>query len=88
MGGELKIVQITDADKEKLRAFELSLDCVRSSERPLLEINGFRVAVISAEELEYFQALEDAEDLRQAREAMAEPGERVNWETLKDELGL
>ena len=80
------MVQMTETDK--LKAFEQSLESVREGERPVLEINGQRVAVISAEDLAYFHALEDAEDLRQAREAMAEPGECISWEELKNELGL
>lgn len=80
------MVQMTETDK--LKAFERSLEDVKIGERPVIEIDGLRVAVISAEDLAYFQALEDAEDLRASREAMSEEGESVTWEALKDELGL
>lgn len=80
------MVQMTQSDK--LKAFEQSLESVREGERPVIEIEGQRVAVISAEDLAYFEALEDAEDVRLAREAMAEPGPTVSWKELKSELGL
>lgn len=74
-------------ETEKLKAFEQSLQSVRDGDRPVLEINGQRVTVISAEALAYFQALEDAEDLRQARVAMAEEG-GIELEELARKLGL
>ena len=46
------------------------------------------VALISVEDLEHFEALEDYFDGLAADAAMAEGGERVTWENLKSELGL
>lgn len=79
------MVQMTETDK--LKAFVRSLEEVKVGERPVIEIDGLRVAVISAEDLAYFQALEDAEDLRASREAMAEEG-GIELEELARELDL
>ncbi len=45
-------------------------------------------AVISVEDLELLEALEDRYDIEAAREALAESDERVPWEQLKERLGL
>ncbi len=45
------------------------------------------VAMVPIADLEALRELEDAIDLRAAREAMSEPGE-VSWEALKAKLGL
>jgi len=44
------------------------------------------VAIISKEDLEMLEYLEDQADLTAVREAMKESRETVAWKTLKDEL--
>lgn len=58
-------------------------------ERIVLERHGKAVAaVISADDLELLEALEDRFDVEAAREALAEAGESVPWEKIKKRLGL
>lgn len=57
-------------------------------ERIALERHGKTVAaLVSADDLELLQALEDRIDLAAARRALKEPGRR-NWTKVKAELGL
>ena len=59
------------------------------NERVLLLRHGRPVAaLISAEDLELLEQLEDAADLRAAKEALADPeqGPPVPWEELEAEL--
>lgn len=57
-------------------------------ERIALERHGKTVAgLVSADDLEFLQALEDRTDLTAARKALKEPGRR-NWTKVKAELGL
>jgi prevent-host-death family protein len=57
-------------------------------ERIPLERHGKTVAaLVSADDLELLQALEDRIDLAAARQALKEPGRR-NWTKVKAELGL
>ena len=59
-----------------------------SGERIALERRGKTVAaIVSAEDLELLQALEDRVDLAAARRALREPGRR-SWAKVKAELGL
>jgi prevent-host-death family protein len=60
-------------------------------ERVVLTRHGRRVAaVVPIEDLELIEALEDARDLDEVREALADPAnrERMAWDDLKGELGL
>jgi prevent-host-death family protein len=60
-------------------------------ERVVLTRHGRRVAaVVPIEDLELIEALEDARDLDEVREALADPAnrERIAWDDLKGELGL
>jgi hypothetical protein len=45
-------------------------------------------AVVSAEDLEILEALEDRRDLEEARQIMKKPGRLVPWEKMKKHLGL
>ncbi len=57
-------------------------------ERIALERHGKTVAaLVSAEDLELLQALEDRVDLAAARRALREPG-RHRWTKVKADLGL
>ncbi len=57
-------------------------------ERIALERHGKTVAaLVSADDLELLQALEDRIDLAAARRALKEPGRR-SWTKVKAELGL
>ena len=59
-----------------------------TGERIALERRGKTVAaIVSAEDLELLQALEDRIDLAAVRRALREPGSR-NWAKVKTELGL
>ena len=57
-------------------------------ERIALERHGKTIAaLVSAEDLELLEALEDRTDLAAARKALREAGRR-NWTRVKAELGL
>ncbi len=43
--------------------------------------------VISVEDAELLEYLEDQEDIRAARKALKEPGPDIDWEDIKKELG-
>jgi prevent-host-death family protein len=45
-------------------------------------------ALVSVEDAELLERLEDEADLDAARRALAEPGSAVRWDALKAELGL
>lgn len=58
-------------------------------ERLTLTRRGRAVAaVVSVEDAELLERLEDAADLDAARRALAEPGDSVEWNALKADLGL
>jgi prevent-host-death family protein len=60
-------------------------------ERVVLTRHGRRVAaVVPIEDLELIEALEDARDLDDVRQALADPAnrERIAWNELKARLGL
>jgi prevent-host-death family protein len=60
-------------------------------ERVLLTRHGKAVAaIISADDLELLEALEDRDDLEAARAALADPEnqEEIPWEQVKADLGL
>ena len=62
-----------------------------AKERVVLTRRGKRVAaVVSIEDLELLEAIEDRMDLDAARKALAETGKKgtVAWSLLKSELGL
>jgi PHD/YefM family antitoxin component YafN of YafNO toxin-antitoxin module len=62
---------------------------IHEGERVLLEKDGRPVAaLISLEDLEFLEALEDAADVDAARTALAEPGENIPWERFKAERDL
>jgi len=60
-------------------------------ERVLLTRHGKPVAaIISKEDLEYLEALEDRDDVAAIEAALADPDnqEEIPWEQVKTELGL
>ena len=58
-------------------------------ERVILTRRGKPVAaLISAEDLAFFEELEDADDVRAAEAALAEGGEPIPWEQVKRDLGI
>jgi prevent-host-death family protein len=60
-------------------------------ERVLLTRHGKPIAaIISKEDLEYFEALEDRDDLAAIEAALADPDnqEEIPWEQVKADLGL
>jgi prevent-host-death family protein len=70
---------------------ELVNRAVYRHERVVLTRHGKPVAaIISKEDLEYFEALEDRDDLEAARAALADPDnqEEIPWEQVEAEHGL
>jgi antitoxin Phd len=60
-----------------------------AGDRIILQHRGKPVAaLISIEDLELLEELEDAELIRLADESEAEPGPNIPWEQVKKELGL
>ncbi|MGA2982204.1 MAG: type II toxin-antitoxin system Phd/YefM family antitoxin [Terriglobia bacterium] len=60
-----------------------------AGERTVIRRHGKDVAaVVSAEDLEILEALEDRRDLEEARQIMKKPGRLVPWEKMKKDLGL
>lgn len=58
-------------------------------ERVILQRHGKdEAALISVEDLELLEALEDRDDLAAAREALAESGELRDYADVQKELGL
>lgn len=58
-------------------------------DRVFIERHGKLVAaLISIEDLEFFEALEDKNDVELAEAALAVGGKPIPWEVVKKELGL
>jgi len=58
-------------------------------ERVTLTEGGKPVAaIVTAEDLEFLEALEDRIDLEEARKALTEGGSSIPWEQIKAELGI
>lgn len=58
-------------------------------ERVTITRRGKAVAVlVPVEDALALEALEDHRDLREARKSLAEPGDNIPWEQVKQELGL
>jgi hypothetical protein len=60
-------------------------------ERTIIEINGMRVAIVPESDAEYMEALEDAEDIRDAEAILKridEPGATVPFDEVMKEFGL
>ena len=82
----MKTVRATDLRDE----FAENLGAVTfAGERVTITKHGKPVAaLISADDLEMFEALEDAADLRLVAEAKAESDERIPYDQVRKELGL
>ena len=60
-----------------------------AGERTVIRRHGKDVAaVVSIEDLETLEALEDRLDLEEARKIMKNPGRLVSWEKIKSNLKL
>ena len=58
-------------------------------ERVVVERRGKNLfALVSVEDLELLERLEDEEDIRLARKAMKEGGPNIPWEKIRKDLGL
>ena len=71
--------------------FSKTLRNVAAGERVLLSNHGKNIgAIVSVEDLELLQALEDRVDLAEARRALAETNfdGTISWDSLKASLGL
>jgi antitoxin Phd len=68
---------------------ELLNQVAYAGERFILHRRGKNVAaIVSMEDLELLQALEDKLDNEAADAAMREPGDSIPWDQVKTELGL
>ena len=71
------------------KLFDLFDDVVRKGARIVIDRLGKdKVAMISIEDLEKLQALEDAADVAAADAALAESDERIPYDEVRKELGL
>ncbi len=60
-----------------------------AGERTIIRRHGKDVAaVVSVEDLQTLEALEDRLDLDEAREIMKKPGRLISWEKIKKDLRL
>lgn len=60
-------------------------------ERTIIEIEGIRVAIVSESDAEYLEALEDAEDIRDADAILKridEPDATIPFDQVMKEFGL
>jgi prevent-host-death family protein len=68
---------------------ELVNRAIYGGERVILTRRGKAVAaIISAEDLAFFEELEDADDVRAANAALAEDAVGTPWEEVRSHLGL
>ena len=77
------------ASKAREQLAEILNDVASRGDRVILHRHGKDVAaVISVDDLELLELLEDRYDVEVARAALAESEDRVAWSDLKKELGL
>lgn len=77
------------ASEARERLSDLLNEVSVRGDRVVLERHGKRVAaMISAQDLDLLQALEDRYDLEEMRRVLAESDERIPWKTVKKKLGL
>jgi len=70
---------------------DLSTMCeqvLNSGESVSFEFGGHEFALISREDLEYFEKLDNERLNRLADEALKEPGENIPYEKIRKETGL
>lgn len=77
------------ASKARQRFADVLNEVAVKGERVVLQRHGKNVAaVISSDDLQLLEALEDKYDVETARQALAESDERVSWEDIKRRLSL
>lgn len=77
------------ASKARERLADVLNEVSVRGDRIVLERHGKDVAaVISIDDLELLELLEDRYDLELSRAALAESGERIPWEQVKAKLAL
>ncbi|MCX7049426.1 MAG: type II toxin-antitoxin system prevent-host-death family antitoxin [Candidatus Sumerlaeota bacterium] len=82
----MTFVSTVDLRRMQTRLFDR---VVRGHERIIVRRREKNIgAIISIDDLERLQAMEDAEDIKAIDESMAEPGEDVPYEQVRKELGL
>jgi PHD/YefM family antitoxin component YafN of YafNO toxin-antitoxin module len=74
--------------EEKADLIALGNRVTATGERIVVHRRGKGLALISVEDLELLERLEDQDDARAAREALAESDERIPYEQVRKELGL
>jgi len=82
-------IESLPASQARARLSELLNAVSVRGDRIVLERHGKPIAaLISIEDLEMFQYLEDKADIALVDEALAEGGEPIPWEDVKRRLGL
>jgi len=82
------MIRISTSDLRKDTADALN-KVAYGGDRIALQRRGKDVAVIvSVEDYKLLRAIEDKADLETIRKIKEEPGEDIDWEDLKKELGL
>ena len=77
------------ASKAREKLGDILNDVAARGDRIVLHRHGKDVAaVISMDDLELLQSLEDRYDIESARATLASSDERVSWGQLKKKLGL
>jgi len=77
------------ASKARERFADVLDEVAVRGERVVLQRHGKNVAaLISSDDLELLEALEDKYDVEQARRALAQSDQRVPWEKIKKRLSL
>lgn len=77
------------ASKARERLADVLNEVSVRGDRVVLERHGKDVAaVISIEDLELLELLEDRYDVERSRAALADSDERIPWSAVKEKLGL
>jgi prevent-host-death family protein len=82
-------VQVISTTEARADFSEIVNRVAYTGERIVLERRGKHVgALVSVEDLELLEKIEDKMDLREARKRLAHPEGRVRWQKVKTDLGL
>lgn len=72
----------------RVSTLEEAIRKVAEGERAVVRIKGKDVALMSLDDLELFEEIEDRLDNEAADRALAEPGPNIPYEQARKELGL
>ena len=73
---------------DELKIFRDAAKSASEGSRVFIEINGCRVAIGPPEDAEYMDALEDAQDIRDAEKAMEELNDTISINDVMKEYGM